>query len=266
VVYAINAAATLVCLTLIALVRSRQAVHSTSGDVRSPSLLAGFKFVYRTKIIPRHDHAGFVRRIARRSDALPAGLCKDILHAGPTGLGILQAALPLGSVVSALYLAHRPPLQRAGHALIRASRRSVWRRSRLACPLVLAFVRDAVLFCGVVDNVKRRWCGIRWCSLLTPDEMRGRVLGGEQPVHRHSNELGGFESQESVPTPPATTETTGQTNCRYQAGFRNPPQLVRGADEQAFTAEPTRPRILVSVSNCTSVCRTTTLTLSTTRR
>ena len=33
---------------------------------------------------------------------------KDILRVGPGGLGVLQAALPMGSLLSAIILAHRP--------------------------------------------------------------------------------------------------------------------------------------------------------------
>src|SRR5947208_16290790 len=45
VVYAINAVATLICLTLIALVRSRQTIRA-KRELSPASLLAGFKFVY----------------------------------------------------------------------------------------------------------------------------------------------------------------------------------------------------------------------------
>ena len=42
----------------------------------------------------------------------------DILHVGKAGLGLLKAALPIGSLVCALILAHLPPFARAGRALI----------------------------------------------------------------------------------------------------------------------------------------------------
>src|SRR5438309_7573873 len=119
VVYVINAVATLVCLVLIALVRSRQAVIPRA-EMSLASLLAGFKFVYQTKIILGTITLDLFAVLLGGATALLPVYAKDILHAGPTGLGILQAALPLGSVVSAFYLAHRPPLQQAGRALIRA--------------------------------------------------------------------------------------------------------------------------------------------------
>src|SRR5437667_7517625 len=119
VVYALNAVATLTCLTLIALVRGRQTVIARQ-EMSLASLLAGFKFVYQTKIILGTITLDLFAVLLGGATALLPVYAKDILNAGPDGLGTLQAALPLGSVVSAFYLAHRPPLQRAGRALIRA--------------------------------------------------------------------------------------------------------------------------------------------------
>ena len=42
----------------------------------------------------------------------------EILHVGPQGLGVLQAAPAVGAVTMSLVLTHRPPIQRAGRALL----------------------------------------------------------------------------------------------------------------------------------------------------
>ena len=192
VVYVINAVATLVCLVLIALVRSRQAVIPRA-EMSLASLLAGFKFVYQTKIILGTITLDLFAVLLGGATALLPVYAKDILHAGPTGLGILQAALPLGSVVSAFYLAHRPPLQRAGHALIRAV--AAFGVATIAFGLSRWFwLSFAMLFiCGAVDNVS---VVVRHTlvQLLTPDEMRGRVSAVNSLFIGTSNELGGFES------------------------------------------------------------------------
>src|SRR6266516_1301617 len=117
VVYAINAAATLVCLVLIALVRSRQAVIPRA-EMSLASLLAGFKFVYQTKVILGTITLDLFAVLLGGATALLPVYAKDILHAGPNGLGLLQAALPMGSLLCAMVLAHRPPLQKAGRALL----------------------------------------------------------------------------------------------------------------------------------------------------
>jgi len=192
VVYAINAAATLACLTLIALVRSRQSVIPRA-EMSLASLLAGFKFVYQTKIILGTITLDLFAVLLGGATALLPVYAKDILHAGPTGLGILQAALPLGSVVSAFYLAHRPPLQQAGRALIRAV--AAFGVATIAFGLSRWFwLSFAMLFIsGAVDNVS---VVVRHTlvQLLTPDEMRGRVSAVNSLFIGTSNELGGFES------------------------------------------------------------------------
>src|SRR3989441_4023827 len=192
VVYAINAAATLACLTLIALVRSRQSVIPRA-EMSLASLLAGFKFVYQTKIILGTITLDLFAVLLGGATALLPVYAKDILRAGPTGLGILQAALPLGSVVSAFYLAHRPPLEQAGRALIRAV--AAFGVATIAFGLSRWFwFSFAMLFlCGAVDNVS---VVVRHTlvQLLTPDETRGRVSAVNGLFIGTSNELGCFES------------------------------------------------------------------------
>jgi len=192
VVYAINAATTLVCLTLIALVRSRQTVMAKE-EMSLSSLLAGFKFVYRTKVILGTITLDLFAVLLGGATALLPVYAKDILRAGPTGLGILQAALPLGSVVSALYLAHRTPLRQAGRALIWAV--TLFGLATIAFGFSRWFwFSFAMLFlCGAVDNVS---VVVRHTlvQLLTPDETRGRVSAVNSLFIGTSNELGGFES------------------------------------------------------------------------
>ena len=192
VVYAINAAATLICLTLIALVRSRQAVVAKE-EMSLASLLAGFRFVHRTKIILGTITLDMFAVLLGGATALLPVYAKDILRSGPTGLGILQAALPLGSVVSAAYLAHKPPLQKAGRALVWAV--MVFGLATIAFGFSQWFwFSFAMLFvCGAVDNVS---VVVRHTlvQLLTPDAMRGRVSAVNSLFIGTSNELGGFES------------------------------------------------------------------------
>ena len=192
VVYAINAAATLACLTLITLVRSRQVV-TTREEVSLSSLLAGFKFVHRTKIILGTITLDLLAVLLGGATALLPVYAKDILRVGPHGLGILQAALPLGSVVSALYLAHQPPLQKAGRALVWAV--TVFGLATIAFGLSRWFWLSfaTLVVCGAADNVS---VVVRHTlvQLLTPDEMRGRVSAVNSLFIGTSNELGGFES------------------------------------------------------------------------
>jgi len=192
VVYAINAAATLICLSLIALVRNRQAVI-TKEEMSLTNLLAGLKFVYRTKIILGTITLDLFAVLLGGATALLPIYAKDILQSGPNGLGILRAALPFGAVVSAIYLAHRPPLEKAGRALL-------WSVALFGAATVafgfskwfwLSFAM--LIVCGAVDNIS---VVVRHTlvQLLTPDAVRGRVSAVNSLFIGASNELGECES------------------------------------------------------------------------
>jgi MFS family permease len=192
VVYGLNALAALICLVMITLVRSHRPA-ATTERMTVKSLLAGFKFVFATKIISGTITLDMFAVLLGGATALLPVYAKDILHSGPSGLGILQAALPAGSVLSALILAHRPPMKRAGRALL-------WSVVIFGLATIgFGFSRGfwfsfAMLFlCGVVDNVS---VVVRHTvvQLLTRDEMRGRVSAVNSLFIGTSNELGGFES------------------------------------------------------------------------
>jgi MFS family permease len=191
-VYAVNAAATLICLALVGLIRSRQVV-AAKERMTARSLVVGFKFVFASPIILGTITLDLFAVLLGGATALLPVYAQDILQVGPTGLGLLQAALPLGSLVCALVLAHRPPLQKAGRAMLWAVvlfglGTIVFGFSRwFWLSLLMLFV------CGAVDNIS---VVVRHTlvQLLTPDEKRGRVSAVNSLFIGTSNELGGFES------------------------------------------------------------------------
>jgi MFS family permease len=191
-VYIINALAALAFCVFVGLVRREHTV-----EVREPmtlrALLTGFKFVFATKIILGIITLDMFAVLLGGATALLPIYAKDILFVGPRGLGLLQAALPLGSVLCVFILNHRPPLQKAGRALL-------WAVTAFGLATIgfgfskwywLSFL---MLFtCGAVDNVS---VVVRHTlvQLLTPDDKRGRVSAVNNLFIGTSNELGGFES------------------------------------------------------------------------
>jgi MFS family permease len=112
---------------------------------------------------------------------------------GPRGLGYLQAALPLGAVFCSFYLAHRPPLKKAGRSLLLAV--VAFGLATIVFGLSKSYpLSVAMLFlCGAVDNVS---VVVRHTlvQMLTPDDKRGRVSAVNNLFIGTSNELGEFES------------------------------------------------------------------------
>jgi MFS family permease len=191
-VYAVNAAASFLCFLLMAWVRhSHVIVLKERMTLRS--LIVGFRFVFASRIILGTITLDLFAVLLGGASALLPVYAKDILHAGPAGLGFLQAALPSGSLLCALILAHRPPMQRAGRTLLWAV--FVFGLATIAFGLSRWFwLSFAMMFlCGAVDNIS---VVVRHTlvQLLTPDQKRGRVSAVNSLFIGTSNELGGFES------------------------------------------------------------------------
>jgi MFS family permease len=191
-VYAFNTAAALICLTLISCVRRRHTV-AVKEKMTVGRLVVGFQFVFASPIILGTITLDLFAVLLGGATALLPVYAKDILNAGPTGLGFLQAALPTGSLLCALMLAHRPPLQKAGRAMLLAV--TGFGLATIAFGFSRWFwLSFLMLFvCGAMDNIS---VVVRHTlvQLLTPDEKRGRVSAVNSLFIGTSNELGGFES------------------------------------------------------------------------
>ena len=191
-VYVINAVATLVCFALLCFVRSKP-VNFVREKMRLASLVAGFRFVHANKIIFGIITLDMLAVLLGGATALLPVYAKDILRVGPTGLGLLQAALPCGSLLTAIVLAHRPPMQEAGRALFWAV--GAFGVATIGFGISTSFWLSLLMLfvCGATDNIS---VVIRHTlvQLLTPDEKRGRVSAVNSLFIGTSNELGGFES------------------------------------------------------------------------
>jgi len=191
-VYALNAAAGFVCLTLIGLVRWHHVV-AVKEKMSLASLGAGFKFVFASRMIIATITLDMFAVLLGGATALLPVYAKDILSVGPSGLGVLQAALPVGSLVSALILAHRPPMRHAGRTLLWAV--AAFGLATIGFGFSRSFLFSLLMLflCGAADNIS---VVVRHTlvQLLTPDEKRGRVSAVNSLFIGTSNELGGFES------------------------------------------------------------------------
>jgi MFS family permease len=151
------------------------------------------RFVWRTELLLAAITLDLFAVLLGGATALLPIFAKDILNVGPSGLGWLRSAPALGAVVMALILAHRPPLRRAGLALL-------WSVAGfgvatigfgLSHDPVLSFVLLALT--GALDNISVVVRGTLM-QTLTPDVLRGRVAAVNSVFISSSNELGAFES------------------------------------------------------------------------
>ena len=157
------------------------------------SLLAGVRFVFSTRMILAAITLDMFAVLLGGATTLLPIFAEDVLDVGEVGFGWLRAAPSIGAVVMALVLAHRPPLRKAGRALLLSVvgfgfAMLVFGLSRSP---MLSFV--ALMASGALDNVSMVVRGTL-VQLTTPDAMRGRVSAVNGIFIGMSNELGGFES------------------------------------------------------------------------
>lgn len=192
VVYAIDAACGLVGLAVLSPIDAPKPV----GVVHPHPLedvFTGLRFVFANKVILGAVTLDMFAVLLGGATALLPIFAKNILLVDAVGLGWLRAAPSLGAVMMAFLLAHRPPIQKAGHTMLIAvagfgAATIVF---GLSTNYALSFVALAIT--GACDNIS---VVVRHTlvQLLTPDELRGRVSAVNNIFIGSSNELGTLES------------------------------------------------------------------------
>lgn len=118
---------------------------------------------------------------------------RDILHVGPTGLGLLRSAPAFGAAVTALYLTRRPVERNVGPTMFAAV--AVFGIGTIVFGMSTDFGLSmaALAITGAADQISV-YIRSALVQFATPDEMRGRVSAVSTLFISASNELGGFES------------------------------------------------------------------------
>ena len=192
VVYAVDLVLIAVAATAALLIR-RRAIER-SDRPRSPrALLAGLEHVWRTKTILGVITLDLFAVLFGGAVALLPIFAKDILHAGPTGLGWLTAAPAIGALAMAVAQGLLPPFRRAGLVF-------VWAVAGFGLAIIVFGLSTslwlslaALVVAGACDNVSVVIRGTI-VQLHTPDDLRGRVSAVNRVFISSSNELGAFES------------------------------------------------------------------------
>jgi MFS family permease len=118
---------------------------------------------------------------------------RDILEAGPLGLGLLRAAPAVGAMSAGIYLAWRPMRGRAGLRMFQGVILfgAATFAFALSDSLLLSVALLALVGAGDVVSVVVRQSVVQ---LATPDEMRGRVAAVNSLFIGASNQLGDFRA------------------------------------------------------------------------
>jgi MFS family permease len=169
------------------------APNGAPAPSRWQTLFAGIRFIRANPALLGVISLDLFAVLLGGATALLPIYARDILHAGPAGLGLLRSAPAIGAIATALALARRPLSRRVGRTMFGAVAvfgiaTIVFGVSR-SFPLSLA----ALLVLGASDMVS---VVIRASivQLDTPDSMRGRVSAVNYVFIGASNQLGEFES------------------------------------------------------------------------
>jgi MFS family permease len=192
-VYASAAALFVVALAAILALPHRAAPLADQPPPDWASLVAGIRFVLRTRMLLGAIALDLFAVLLGDSIALAPVFARTILNAGPIGLGALRTAPSIGALTAGVLLARRPLTRRAGPTLlvvvaIFGAGMIVFGLSKWL-PLSLA----ALAVTGFVDMISMN-IRATTVALVTPMELQGRVNAVEWVFISASNELGAFES------------------------------------------------------------------------
>lgn len=157
------------------------------------TVLAGIRYIWRQKVVLGSISLDLFAVLLGGAVALLPVYARDILKAGPWGLGLLRCAPAAGAAAMAILLAYRPLRNRAGATMLWcvAGFGAFTIIFGLSRSLVLSIA--ALVLVGATDMVSVIVRAV-FVQLATPDEMRGRVNAVDMVFIGASNELGEFES------------------------------------------------------------------------
>ena len=192
VVYGLALAMFCVSIASVAAIRYRSVPH-LSMPLSMASLFAGFRFIWRHKVVLGAVSLDLFAVLLGGAFALLPIFARDVLHTGPWGLGLLRAAPAVGALAMALTFARNPLDRRVGRKMLVAV--AIFGLAILVFAVSQSFVLSlaALAVSGAADmvSVVLRQTLVQ---LETPDEMRGRVSAVNATFIGASNQLGEFRA------------------------------------------------------------------------
>lgn len=192
VVYIVAAALLVLSVILMAGTRSAPQVVSTAPATWH-TVLEGLRFVFSRPVMLGAISLDLFAVLFGGATALLPAYAHDVLHVGPTGLGLLRTAPGAGAAICSVVLAFYPIRRRVGAwmfggvAVFGLATLTLGWTASFAVALVALFVLGA----GDMVSVYIRHLLVQF---ETPDEIRGRVSAVNSVFIGASNELGEFES------------------------------------------------------------------------
>jgi len=192
-VYAVSGVLFLLSAVTIAAIRTERSLSPHREPVSLDFVFAGITYIRSKRVVLGAISLDLFAVLLGGATALLPIYARDILSAGPWGLGLLRSAPAVGAFAASVYLARRPMKRRVGRVMFAAV---TWFGIAtivfaLSTSIALSFAALVVLGWSDMLSVVIRSTLVQ---LETPDEMRGRVSAVNAIFIGTSNELGEFES------------------------------------------------------------------------
>ena len=188
------AAASLLMLSVILMSRTKSAPQAiNTAPATWHTVLEGLRFVRSRPIVLGAISLDLFAVLFGGATALLPAYARDVLHAGPTGLGLLRTAPGAGAALCSVVLAVRPIRRHVGLFMFGGVGLFGASTVVLGATASFAVALGALFLLGVGDMVSV-YIRHLLVQFETPDEIRGRVSAVSSVFIGASNELGEFES------------------------------------------------------------------------
>jgi MFS family permease len=171
----------------------RVAPDSTALASRVARVREGIEFVRSRRVVFGAISLDLFAVLLGGAVSLLPVYARDILHVGPTGLGLLRSAPAFGAALTALFLTRRPVERKVGYTMFAAV--VIFGIGTIVFGISTDFRLSlaALAVTGAADQISV-YIRSALVQFATPDAMRGRVSAVSTLFISASNELGGFES------------------------------------------------------------------------
>lgn len=191
-VYTTSAALLLLSVFLMSrTVNGPQAVNTAPATWHT--VLEGLRFVRSRPVVLGAMSLDLFAVLFGGATALLPAYARDVLHAGPTGLGLLRTAPGAGAALCSVMLAVAPIRRHVGAFMFGGVALFGAATLVLGATTSFAIALAALFLLGVGDMVSV-YIRHLLVQFETPDEIRGRVSAVNSVFIGASNELGEFES------------------------------------------------------------------------
>jgi MFS family permease len=191
-VYCVSSALLILSVVLMALTKNTpQAVNTAPATWHT--VFEGLRFVWSRPIMLGAISLDLFAVLFGGATALLPAYAHDVLHVGPTGLGLLRTAPGVGAALCSVALAFYPIRRRVGAWMFGGV--AVFGLSTLALGWTANFaIALAALFLLGAGDMVSVYIRHLLVQIETPDDIRGRVSAVNSVFIGASNELGEFES------------------------------------------------------------------------